>query len=301
LKLPIQNPGWAAVLSFLVPGLGQAMGGKPARGAVVALPAVALFFVFVPAYLLANRSLIGTSAGLTSLLILDVVACVYHVWAVVDAYREIKPPSVQRGMRGLPDRRATIPLELATLAGLVVATFGVHAYFGAADLNSCTMQGRPCPRTDAPAVAIASQGAGTSPGPAEDGSGSIPTAPASGVPSPAPSGSAPMGWHATADRLRVHSGPGTEYPTIQVLRQSQRITGQVVVGGSYTVGGESRSDWIKIDPGQPGAGGYVAAAYYVHTALLEPSADASLSPAPTAPTAPTAPAGSPSDSPSPAT
>jgi hypothetical protein len=267
LKLPIRNPGWAAALSFLVPGLGQALGGKPTRGAVVAIPAVALFFVFLPVYLFANRSLIGSSAGLTSLLILDVVACLYHVWAVVDAYREVKPPFVQRGMRGLPDKRATIPLEFATLAGLVVATIGVHTYVGLADLNSCTMQGRPCPTADVPAVAVASPSAGVSPTAGE--SGAVPSAPASSVPSPLPSGSTPIEWHATADRLRVRSGPGTDYPTVLVLRQRQRITGQVVVGGEYTVGGASRTDWIKIDAGQPGGGGYVAAAYY---ARIEPVA-----------------------------
>jgi hypothetical protein len=279
LKLPIQNPGWAAALSFLVPGLGQALGGKPTRGAIVAIPAVALFFVFVPAYLFANSSLIGSSAGLTSLLILDVAACLYHLWAVVDAYREIKPPSAHRGTRGIPERRATIPLEFATLAGLVVATIGVHTYAGLADLNSCTMQGRPCPKAAGPAVAMATPSAGTSA--AADESGPVPSAPASSVPSALPSGSAPIEWHATADRLRVHSGPGKDYPTVLVLRQSQRITGQVVVGGEYTVAGASRTDWIKIDAGQPGGGGYVAAAYYAH---IEPIA----SPGPSQTVGPTA-------------
>jgi hypothetical protein len=251
------------------------MGGKPTRGAIVAIPAVTLFFVFIPAYLSANRSLIGSSAGLTSLLILDVVACLYHLWAVVDAYREVKPPFVQRGMRGIPNRRATIPLEFATLAGLVVATIGVHTYVGLVDLNSCTMQGRPCPKTEVPAISVASPSAGTSPTALE--SGAVPSAPATSVPSPLPSGSIPIEWLAMADRLRVHSGPGTDYATILVLRQSQRITGQLVFGGEYTVAGASRTDWIKIDAGQPGGGGYVAAAYY---ARIESSASPGPSQAP---------------------
>lgn len=302
MKLPLQNPAWAAVLSFLVPGLGQAVGGKLTRGAIVAIPAVVLFFVFLPVYLFANASLIRSSAGLTSLLVVDVIACVYHLWAVVDAYIEIKPHFVQRGMRGVTGRRATIPLEFATLISLVVATVGVHAYLGLADLSSCTMQGRPCPQTDS-SVAVAARtpgdglgsGAGSTAGDGSTPSGSTdgasPSASAEVTPtaSPVPSGS--TAWRATADRLRVHSGPGTDYPTIKVLRQSQSITGQVVAGHSYTVVGVSYSVWIHIDAGQPGGGGYVAVAYYVNAALATSTPEPSTSPSDGA---------SPSASPSPA-
>jgi len=295
LRLPLRNPGWAAVLSFLMPGLGQAVGGKPTRGAIVAIPAVAFFFVFLPLFLFANASLIGSSATLTSLLLVDLIGCLYHIWAVVDAYRQIKPPFIQAGMRGLPDRRASIPLEFAAMLGLVAATVGVHAFFGAVDLNSCVMRGSsPCPETDPVVAAVGTQNPAS---PASLAPNSSASATASAIPTPGSSGSTTgaFTWTPVADRIRVHSGPGTQYATIRVLRQWQPITGQVVVGGSYATAGASRTDWIKIDKGLPGAGGYVAAAYFLQGTSGGPSGLPSASATPTASATTTATAGSPSN------
>jgi hypothetical protein len=275
LRISTRNPAWAAVFSFFAPGLGQALGGKPLRGAIVSLPAIALLFVLLPAYLYANESLIGSSGGLQSLLVVDVIGCGYHVWAVIDAYREIKPPFVQIGTRGLPDRRSTVPLEFATLVCLVVGTIALHTYLGVLDVNSCTMTGRPCVTADQPGVAGGSPSPGTSPsGATSSGSPEVVV-----VTSPTPLPSGPLAWQAIADRLRVHSGPGTDYPTIAVLRQDQVIVGEIVTGASYEFDGAPRTEWILIEAGQPGAGGYVAAAYYLNVPL--PSGYVPPSPTPT--------------------
>jgi hypothetical protein len=287
VKVSPRNPAWAAIFSFFAPGLGQALGGKPARGAMVALPAIVLLFVLLPAYLYANESLLGSSAGLQSLLVIDVLGCGYHVWAVIDAYREIKPAYVQVGTRGLPDRRPTIPLEFATLVCLVVGTIALHTYLGVLDVNSCTMTGRPCVTADQPGVA----GGSPSPGTSTDASPSAVTSGSPGIgatPTPLPSG--PLAWQAIADRLRVHSGPGTDYPTTIVLREDQIIVGTIVSGGSYEFEGAPHTDWILIAAGQPGAGGYVAAAYYLNVPLpsgyVPPSPSPSPSPSPTPTPAP---------------
>lgn len=264
MKIPLRNPGLAALLSFILPGLGQTLGGKPGRGIIITLPAIALFFVFLPAYLFANKSLIGSSGGLTSLLVIDAIACVYHVWAVVDAYREIKPPFVQAGMRGVEGRRPTIALEFAALIGLVAATIGVHAALGFVDYNSCTMRGRSCAQPAAAAIAAASQKPGASP--TSHGSGQASSPGPSAVPTPQPIATPATGqtivWKPIADRLRVHSSPASDSPSLIVLRQTQTVTGQLVTGSPYSFAGGLHTEWIKIDADQPGAGGYVAAAYY---------------------------------------
>ncbi len=274
MKFPLRNPGWAAALSFLLPGLGQAVGGKPGRGAVIAIPAVAFFFVFLPVFLFANASMVGSSGPLTSLLVVDLIGCLYHVWAIVDAYREIKPPFVQMGTRGLPGRRSTIPFEFATLVGLVVATVGMHAYFGALDLNTCAMRGGPCAVRDSGTVAAPTPS--TRPGQIAVGTGVPSSATPAATPTPGSSGSAAgaagAGWVAVMDKIRVHSRAGVSYPTISVLKQGQSITGQMVAGGAYTFAGARRTDWIKIDRGQAGAGGYVAAGYFLQTSGATPPA-----------------------------
>jgi hypothetical protein len=301
LKLPLDNPGWAAVLSFFLPGLGQALGGKPARGMIVAIPAIAFFFVFVPVYLFAHASLLGSSAPLASLLLVDVIACGYHIWAVVDAYREVKPEYPVRGLRGIPDKRATVPLEFLALVVLVIATVGVHVAAGAADLNTCAMKGRqPCFDTEPVIVANATQRPATE-SPREPGASASVDPFASSPPttSPSPSSVDLSAWVARADRIRVHSTPAADSPAVKVMRQGQVVKGQLVTGGPYTVGGMARSDWIKIDPGQPFAGGFVAAAYFDHPSAAT-GAQPTSTPVPGESPTPT-PIESPSPTPAPST
>jgi hypothetical protein len=279
LAVRFKNPGVAAVLSFVLPGLGQALGGKPTRGAIIALPSIAFFFAFLPAYLFANASLVGSSSGLTSLAVADALGCLYHVWAIVDAYREVKPPYVQRGMRGIPNRRSTIPLEFATLVALVAATVGVHAFVGAVDVNSCPMDNHSCRPAELQVAAGGGDGAATgqpSLGPSQTAALVDPGASAAAAPTP--SAASGGSWMAVADRIRVHSQPGVEYPVTGQINEGDTIGGSIVAGSSYSVAGSTRTDWIEIANG-PLTGGYAAAVYFLPGASATPGPGAG-SPAP---------------------
>lgn len=125
---PLRTPIGAAVLSALFPGLGQAAAGQPRRGAIVAIPVFAVLGAFLLILLLARSSLFGLAVNqswLASLLILDMVALIYHLWAVVDSYflagRERSKE--QRRKRQSTRKWGTT----AALVVIVTAIVGVHA------------------------------------------------------------------------------------------------------------------------------------------------------------------------------
>ena len=288
MNLPIRSPGWAAVFSFLLPGLGQFLGGKPGRGSLIGLPAIVLFFVLIPAYLFANQSLVGSSAGLTSLLIIDILGCVYHLYAIVDAYRVIKPIVLLPGVRGIPDRKREHRLEAAALLGVLLATLAIHGAVGYADVNSCTMRNVPCPVvTPAPVAAATAPSSGSpSAGQSADASATS-SSTSTAADQTAEAGPTTTVWKAIADRLRVHSKASSSSSTMLVLREWQTITGQVVQGEPYPFGGAQHTEWIKIDRGQPGAGGYVAGGYFLSLGTTPLPATPVPTVAPGTPAAPT--------------
>jgi anionic cell wall polymer biosynthesis LytR-Cps2A-Psr (LCP) family protein len=131
LRRLFERPAVAAGLSFLFPGLGQAAAGRPNRGAIVAIPALAVLAVFALILLFARHSILNNALNdqwLVSLLILDLVALVYHVWAVTDAYVLARR---QRGASPLP-RNA---MAVAAIVVLVSSTVAVHAYLADVDLS----------------------------------------------------------------------------------------------------------------------------------------------------------------------
>ena len=77
-----------AGLSFLFPGLGQAALGKYRRGAIMALPALVLGLTLVLIAIFDRSALYQmlSSNFLVSMLILDFVALLYHLWAMADGY-----------------------------------------------------------------------------------------------------------------------------------------------------------------------------------------------------------------------
>jgi LCP family protein required for cell wall assembly len=263
----------AAFLSFLLPGLGQAASGKPRRGAIIAIPAVVLTAVFILMLVFARHALMDglvTSTWLVSLLLLDVVAAFYHVWAVVDAYLSVEKPFDGRPVRGMPKRRpllrgAGVPILMAVL----VATLGIHLFFGVTDVTaqnaiSCVFRpGAPCGIANGgnfgPGTSVADQTLD----PADFG-----TVAPSG--SAAPAGTAVPGWVSTTDGVKVRSGAGTTFTVIAQLAVGTTITGQVVTGASYISSAGTSTDWIKIDDGQALAGGYVAKAYF-DTTMVTPA------------------------------
>ena len=250
MKLQL-NPALAALLSFFLPGLGQAAGGKPRRGAIVAIPALALATVFGFMLIFARHALFDglvTPTWLVSLLLLDIVATFYHVWAVVDAYLSVeKSPIESMSARRQPRRRTpSLGAGAAVLMGVLVATVGVHMFFGITDVTaqnalSCVFRpGAPCGVANGgyfdPGTSVADQ----SLDPAD-----FATANPSG--SAAPAGTPVAGWVANTDGVKVRSGAGTTFAIITQIAVGTVITGQVVTGASYTSSAGTSTDWIKID------------------------------------------------------
>lgn len=128
----MSRPGTAALLSALVPGLGQAKLGARRRAALIAVPFVGLIVVAAIAVIVDPRNAIDTilSPGvLVAVLVLLVAMGAYHVLAVLDAFRlgnrgrpGQEPPVVRRRALGSP-------LLLIALSGLI-AFYGIVEFVG---------------------------------------------------------------------------------------------------------------------------------------------------------------------------
>jgi LCP family protein required for cell wall assembly len=258
----------AASLSAVFPGLGQAAGGRSRRGVIVAIPAIALTIVLLFVLIFSRRSLtdgVFSSQLLISFLIVNILAGLYHLWAIVDAYFGVDKGVIQ----GIPTRGAskrnsnTLKMGLPILLVLLVATSGAHLFIGVVINNGrtavdCTFaQGGPCGWVDIsndPNATFADD-------PVDTFSPDVSIAP-SGTPIP--------GWQSTVDAVKVRSGAGTSFAIITTIAKGTRFTGQIVAGGAYSVDGVSMTEWIKIDDGQALAGGYVARGYFDEV-MIQPS------------------------------
>lgn len=162
---PLRTPIGAALLSALFPGLGQAAAGMPRRGAIVAIPMLSLTAVVLLVLLLDRSSLLGgivNQGWLTSLLLLDLVALVYHLWAVADSYL------IAARTRPAERRRPAVstakwPAALA-IGVIVVGTIGVHGVVAQQDMQwqhtlYCLTAKTPCWITDPGSVAQGSPNA----------------------------------------------------------------------------------------------------------------------------------------------
>ncbi|HEX7590749.1 MAG TPA: LCP family protein [Candidatus Limnocylindrales bacterium] len=136
----LKAPLVAAILSFVFPGLGQAAAGDKRRGAIVAIPALAVVGVFLLILIFDRGELFGLALNqqwLTSLLIVDIVAFVYHAWAVVDSYLlAAKSPVEKVQSRRRPSRSAR--RGLVGMLGLVVVLSGaglVHGSVAKVDMD----------------------------------------------------------------------------------------------------------------------------------------------------------------------
>jgi TM2 domain-containing membrane protein YozV len=88
----------AAFLSFLFPGLGQAAAGRPRRGLIVAIPAIAVCAVLAGVLIFARHQLLDSlfsDTALASFLLIDIVILLYRLWAIVDAYQIAGPVKAQ--------------------------------------------------------------------------------------------------------------------------------------------------------------------------------------------------------------
>ena len=284
MRFLLRSPAVAAFLSFWLPGLGQAAAGKPRRGAIIAIPAVALGLVLALMLIFARHTLFDglvTSNWLVSLLLLDIVAAFYHVWAVVDAYLSVEKSGLQTmPTRGLPKRRtAALGAGAPVLMTVLVATVGIHLFFGITDVSaqnaiSCVFRpGAPCGVANGGNFGPGTSVADLSFDPADFAT----PGPSS---SPAPAGTPVAGWVSNTDGVKVRSGAGVTYSIITQVAAGTVITGQVVTGDSYTSSAGTSTDWIKIDEGQSLAGGYVAKAYFDATTVTPstPAPGSSLPP-----------------------
>lgn len=140
-----RSPVLAALLSFFLPGLGQAWAGRVRRGLVLAIPFLAVVGAGV-VYLLTNRAL-STAAlahllgeliqpsAILGLIGLDLGLLAYRAVAVVDAYRvahgDRPAPATATGSGGTGGaaRYASL-LGLAVLLAVITATHGYLAVVG---------------------------------------------------------------------------------------------------------------------------------------------------------------------------
>lgn len=132
----MSRPGSAALLSALIPGLGQAKLGARRRAALIAIPFVGVLAIVAIAVIVDPKNAIDTilSPGvLVAVLVLLVGLGTYHVLAIVDAFRlgnrvgaGQEPPVARRRALGSP-------LLLIALSGIIglyglVEFVGVKAY-----------------------------------------------------------------------------------------------------------------------------------------------------------------------------
>jgi anionic cell wall polymer biosynthesis LytR-Cps2A-Psr (LCP) family protein len=135
LRALIRKPMGAATLSAVFPGMGQAAAGYPMRGAIVAIPALTVMGAFVLILIVQGRSILDSAFNqqwLTSLLLLDLVALAYHLWAVADAYL-VAVRALEK-----PRRAAPSPRKWGATLGIAVIVSGtvlVHAGVASVDMS----------------------------------------------------------------------------------------------------------------------------------------------------------------------
>jgi LCP family protein required for cell wall assembly len=222
-----RSPALASVLSFVVPGLGQAVAGAWRRGLAIAVPVVMLA-AFVAGIWVVDRGLL-VRAALTPPILLAIVGAsvligLYRLWAILDAY------AVARARPEAP-RSAGTQRSLGVVVLLVVlaATVVMHGYvayvgwsahqtlvavFDPSGPGGGTASPQPTPVASAP----------TSPG------GSSTAAPTA-TPTPLPTPTPPPAWAADG-RLNVlligsDAGPG---------RWSQRADAIILVSVEIATG-----------------------------------------------------------------
>jgi LCP family protein required for cell wall assembly len=118
----------AALLSFLLPGLGQLYAGRPRRAVAFLVPALltwgAILYALSQGPFGVLRYLVQPQL-LTVLLVVNVALFALHALAVIDAWSLVRAGQIRRG--AVPARARTGGGALGALALLLVATLVVHA------------------------------------------------------------------------------------------------------------------------------------------------------------------------------
>ena len=247
------SPAVAAILSLL-PGLGHAYVGRPARGLIVAIPWIAIIASALLIVVFDRHSLLfaaSSTTWLTSLTFAIIILLVCHAFVVVDAFR-----LAGGSLRGI--RTSTRATRIAGLAmvSIVVATtifYGAAAsvtYGGAEALSNIfgdapvfmTDNGTPPPGYSPPTI---DDNATDTPGPSATGTNGASASPtASAVPVVYPIGSFFQGtakdWAADGQLnvllIGIDAGPGgSRYyglrPDSMILLQVEMATGRAAMYG----------------------------------------------------------------------
>jgi LCP family protein required for cell wall assembly len=123
------SPVVAALLSLLIPGLGQVYAGQPRRGLFLALPVLILVVIVLWAVLAGPgqllEGLIESTPALIALLLVLLLFFLYHAATIVDAYRVAGEAS-----RGRGGARGAAGGVLVVLLGLAVLLYGIPGYLG---------------------------------------------------------------------------------------------------------------------------------------------------------------------------
>ncbi len=270
----VRSPIVAAVLSFLLPGLGQASAGKPRRGLVVAIPAIAMAVAFVCVWLFARHDILSTLVSqqfLTTFLALDLLILAYRMWVIVDAY-------VEAGGSLSISRKAGQMAGVGMLAVLVTVTAGMHLAVAAVDMQ--TQNALNCIfSANGPECWDFGVGGGGGPSstpdpnatvlPDDNATGAPSATPSTGTASTGPTASATPRWEAQFDAITARSAPGVDQPAVGTLNTGDAVVGAAVSGGPYSFEGTTSTDWIHISSG-PLAGTYVARLFLNEVVPLAP-------------------------------
>jgi LCP family protein required for cell wall assembly len=269
----LRSPIVAAALSFVFPGLGQAASGQPRRGAIVAIPTLALLIAMVGVWLFARHDIFNallSQQWLTAFLAVVLIHLAYRLWAIVDAY-------VGAGGRISVSRKAGQLGAMAALVVLVAAMAGPHLYVAGVDLTAksamnCIFDPNGPECFDYGATDTSSADATADPNATnvpndDDNPSEAPTETSSATAGPTPTG--PPQWQAQYNSITVRSGSGVDQPTIGVLNTGDTVIGVVVTGGSYSNAGTTSADWIHITSGTY-AGGYAARLLFSEVVPLAP-------------------------------
>lgn len=234
----LRRPVGAALLSAVFPGLGQAAAGYRRRAAIVAIPALAVIAAFILILIFDRHSILGLAVNqqwLTSLLILDLVGLIYHIWAVADSYLQ----AGRAGKVGVPRTRtgtrrasSTGPKWAAVLGiGLVVSgTVAVHAAVAATDLQwqhalDCLKAATPCFYDPSGTGPVATADAG--------GGGDVSVVDTS---SPGTSGSSPTPSAAPATTFDLSALPSFETSTDAENWAADGQLNVLLIGADYEAG-----------------------------------------------------------------
>ncbi|HEY5486017.1 MAG TPA: LCP family protein [Candidatus Limnocylindrales bacterium] len=268
------SPIAAAVLSFFIPGLGQASAGKPRRGLVVALPAIAMLVAFVLVWLFARHDILSTMVSqqfLTTFLALDFLILGYRLWVIVDAY-------LGAGGRLSVSRKAGQLAAVGMLAVLVTATAGMHLVAAGVDMQTqnalnCIFSASGPQCWDFGVVGSSGPTATPDPNasvlPDDNSAGAPSSSPTSSGPTTAPTSSATPSWQSQFDAVTVHSGPGVDQPAVGTVNTGDTVVGAAVSGSSYSFEGTTSTDWIQITGGQL-AGAYASRLFFSEVIPLAP-------------------------------